>query len=53
MFIISCVEFSSWEMQKIIAKKRRLGYDDEKLIQYLVRQGFDFSLAQTAVRGTD
>ena len=40
------------EIQKIIAKKREK-YDDEKLIQYLVRQGFDFQLARAAVSGTD
>lgn len=37
------------EIQKIINKKRRLGYDDQKLIQYLVRQGFDYQLAQDSV----
>ena len=36
------------EIQKIIAKKRNK-YDDEKLIQYLARQGFDFELARQAV----
>ena len=40
------------EIQKIIAKKRRK-YDDEKLIQYLVRQGFDYQLARAAVSETD
>lgn len=40
------------EIQKIIAKKRKK-YDDEKLIQYLVRQGFDFQLARAAVSETD
>ena len=40
------------EIQKIIAKKREK-YDDEKLIQYLVRQGFDFQLARAAVSETD
>ena len=37
------------EILKIIAKKRAR-YDDEKLIQYLCRQGFPFELAQNLVR---
>ena len=41
------------EVRKMIAKKRRLYPDDEKLIAYLVRQGFDFELARSAVRETD
>ena len=40
------------EIQKIITKKRSR-YDDDKLISYLVRQGFDFELARSCVRGTD
>lgn len=42
------------EILKIIAKKRAK-YDDEKLIQYLCRQGFSFELASELVRssGTD
>ena len=40
------------EILKIIAKKRKK-YDDDKLIQYLVRQGFDYQLAQSLVRETD
>lgn len=36
------------EIQKIIAKKRRK-YDDEHLIAYLVRQGFDYDTAKNAV----
>ena len=42
------------EIMKIIAKKRAK-YDDEKLIQYLCRQGFPFELAREKVRscGTD
>ena len=40
------------EALKIIAKKRKK-YDDDKLIQYLVRQGFDYQLAQSLVRETD
>ena len=40
------------EILKIIAKKRAK-YDDEKLISYLVRQGFSYQLAQSLVRGTD
>ncbi|MBR0465655.1 RecX family transcriptional regulator [Candidatus Saccharibacteria bacterium] len=37
------------EILKIIAKKRNK-YDDEKLISYLVRQGFSYQLAQSQVR---
>ena len=42
------------EIEKIIAKKRPK-YTDEKLIQYLVRQGFDYQLASSLVlrSGTD
>jgi regulatory protein len=36
------------EMEKVIAKKRRQ-YDDEQLIAYLTRQGFDRSLARELV----
>lgn len=36
------------EIKKIIAKKRAR-YDDEKLIMYLVRQGFSFELAKSLV----
>jgi len=43
------------EIEKIIAKKRMRYADDEKLIQYLCRQGFSFELAREKVRsyGTD
>ena len=42
------------EARKIIAKKRGR-YDDEKLIAYLVRQGFSYQLARSLVldSGTD
>ena len=42
------------EILKIIAKKRAK-YDDEKLISYLVRQGFSYQLAQSqvAIHGKD
>lgn len=41
------------EILKIIAKKRAK-YDDDKLIQYLCRQGFPYQLAQSLVaRGKD
>ena len=40
------------EIKKIIAKKRKK-YDDYKLVRYLVRQGFDFQLAQSLVREKD
>lgn len=36
------------EIRKIIAKKQRK-YDDEKLVAYLVRQGFDYYTAREAV----
>lgn len=42
------------EIKKIIQKKLRLKkYDNQKLIQYLVRQGFDFELAQSSVLEMD
>lgn len=37
------------EIKKIITKKRNR-YDDEKLINYLVRQGFDFELVRNLVQ---
>ncbi len=40
------------EIQKII-KRKRSKYNDEKLIAYLVRQGFDYQQSKDAVRGTD
>ena len=40
------------EMLKMIAKKRSK-YDDDKLIAYLCRQGFDYQLAQSLVRDTE
>lgn len=36
------------EILKMIAKKRAK-YDDEKLISYLCRQGFDYQLVQNLV----
>lgn len=39
------------EIKKIITKKRAR-YDDEKLINYLVRQGFDFELARNLVQAS-
>ncbi len=36
------------EIMKIIAKKRAK-YDDDKLIQYLARQGFSYELARDLV----
>lgn len=36
------------EAKKIIAKKRQK-YDDQKLIAYLVRQGFSYQLARDLV----
>ena len=40
------------EIKKVIAKKRNK-YDDAKLIQYLVRQGFDFELARNLVQTSE
>ncbi len=40
------------EIRKIIAKKRNK-YDDEKLINYLFRQGFDYQLARNLVLEKD
>ena len=42
------------EILKMIAKKRGK-YDDDKLIQYLCRQGFDYQLTRSLVadRGKD
>ena len=40
------------EIKKIILKKRAR-YDDEKLIQYLIRQGFDFELVKETVHEMD
>ena len=37
------------EIRKIITKKRTR-YDDEKLIQYLCRQGFSYELVQNLVQ---
>lgn len=39
----------STEIQKIITKKQRRNYDDQKLIQYLLRQGFDYELVRSSV----
>ncbi len=39
------------EIKKIILKKRAR-YDDEKLVNYLVRQGFDFELARNLVQAS-
>ena len=41
------------EITKIITKKRTKYTDPQKLIQYLVRQGFDYESAKTAVHETD
>ena len=40
------------EAKKIVAKKRKK-YDDEKLIAYLVRQGFSYDLAKTLVNESE
>ena len=44
------------EIKKIIAKKRKR-YDDDKLTNYLLRQGFDYELVRTLIQqascGTD
>ena len=41
------------EIKKIILKKRRKYPDDEKMISYLCRQGFDFELARNLLREMD
>ena len=38
------------EIQKMIEKKRRRGYDDAKLTQYLARQGFSYDLIKESLR---
>ena len=37
------------EIQKMIEKKRRRGYDDAKLMQYLARQGFSYDLIRESL----
>jgi len=37
------------EIMKMIEKKRRRGYDDAKLTQYLARQGFSFDLIRESL----
>lgn len=49
LFGSDCSRSDSDEIKKVITKKRRLGYSDQKLIQYLVRQGFDYELAKDSV----
>ncbi|MDO5452094.1 MAG: regulatory protein RecX, partial [Candidatus Saccharibacteria bacterium] len=39
----------SEEIRKAIEKKRRWNYDDKKLMQYLLRQGFDYELVRNLV----
>ncbi len=51
-FLADNIRNDEEEIQKIIAKKRQK-YDDEKLINYLVRQGFPFELVRQAVSETD
>ena len=41
------------ELRKMIKRKRTRYTDDEKLISYLLRQGFDFELVRNEVRGKD
>ena len=36
------------EIAKIV-KKKRAKYDDQKLLQYLIRQGFSYDDAKTAI----
>ena len=38
------------EIRKMIEKKRRRGYDDAKLTQYLARQGFSYDLIRESLR---
>ncbi len=39
------------EIMKMIEKKRRRGYDDAKLTQYLARQGFSYDLIRESLKG--
>jgi regulatory protein len=41
------------ELQKIIAKKRRHYADDQKFMQYLARQGFDYDTIKQALKTED
>ena len=38
------------EIMKMIEKKRRRGYDDKKLTQYLLRQGFSYDLIRESLQ---
>ena len=40
----------SAEIEKMIERKRRRGYDDNKLFQYLLRQGFSYDLIKESLR---
>lgn len=41
------------EIEKMILKKRRRGYDDQKLTQYLLRQGFSYDLIKTKLEDSN
>lgn len=41
------------ELKKMIEKKRKKYPDDEKLMQYLVRQGFSYDLVREAVKASE
>ena len=41
------------EAQKIIAKKRKKYPDDDKLIQYLCRQGFSYQLVRSLIQNSE
>lgn len=41
------------EIMKMIEKKRRRGYDDTKLTQYLARQGFSYDLIRESLETTE
>lgn len=41
------------ELQKVIAKKRARYADDQKLMQYLARQGFEYDAIKDALRSVD
>lgn len=41
------------ELQKVLAKKRRLYPDEQKLMQYLARQGFSYDDIKSALSGAE
>ncbi len=52
-FLASSLRSDEDELAKIIEKKRRRYPDEQKLIQYLARQGFDYDTIKTALNDED